>query len=655
MSGKICRVASLYLLIVLSMAPELVSGEIVPLQGLNGNTLVAGKTTAFRMYSDAGTLARVESVTSAITRPDGSQFNETWTKTDIVFLATGGLGPSLVVRVMGTNIPWVGTYQLTFHILDRSGATITSYSLDSMELLPTKDLIVGMDIANSLPQSTPPKPSSINPAPQSVIDGATDALKRIAAIMPVRDGISTPDGDKTAGFRYIINNKPQSYGCNGDPKTSDCQSCPFFASQADNKPANTDIMNLGMEYRAQNPGEGMGGIAPRFCTGQKQVGQAHVVMNAPSAPGLAQESGHVFGAEPTNDPHFDPTVQAHHSKDNTIASADSDQGFDTETNAAFPSPTYDAMHQVVCGCPNDSVAYNTWDWEYLRTQFVKLSSTGPGLPNQFHSDAAPSVAGASHGVYFFGRRADSKIAYNYALVGQAGTGWKEVDGNGRSDTAPASAAGGGRIFVAIKGADGHVLLNQTGEGKPFGAWFPMNFVTDVAPAVAVVENRVFVIAKGVDRRIYAAQAVFGQAFSDWFELQGGGQTDSAPSAAAIGNHIFVAIKGLDGRLQLNQADLGAAWSGWSLLNMTTNLPPGLAAVENRIFAFATATDGRILLTQAVLGQAFSPWVEVQGSLRSRNAPAAAAVSAHIFVSAINGDGSFVTNQAELGHAFGAWF
>jgi hypothetical protein len=70
----------------------------------------------------------------------------------------------------------------------------------------------------------------------------------------------------------------------------------------------------------------------------------------------------------------DLAVQAHHSKDNTIASVDSDQGFDTQTNAAFPSTTFDAMHQAVCGCHDNEVAYNVWDWEFLRSKFSQLSS-----------------------------------------------------------------------------------------------------------------------------------------------------------------------------------------------------------------------------------------------------------------------------------------
>jgi hypothetical protein len=41
---------------------------------------------------------------------------------------------------------------------------------------------------------------------------------------------------------------------------------------------------------------------------------ASVVMTEPLAAGFGQETGHVFGLEPAEDPHFDPTVQAMHSR-----------------------------------------------------------------------------------------------------------------------------------------------------------------------------------------------------------------------------------------------------------------------------------------------------------------------------------------------------
>jgi hypothetical protein len=516
--------------------------------------------------------------------------------------------------------------------------------VDSFYLLPTKDLVVGVDRVNA---------NDVNPGTTAEIQAARDALERLGGIWPIRDGISTPDGDRTAGLRYTINNKPQPYGCNGDPKVSDCQLCPFFSTQL-NKPANSDVMTLGIGYRFQDRGEDFGGIAPNFCP-QQSVGWASVVMSGALAAGFGQETGHVFSLEPANDPHFDPTVQMGHSKEVTIDPTDVELGFDIQLNRAFPARMYDTMHQVPCSCSNDSVSYNSWDWEFLRKEFVKRGSTGPSMPAHFQTDAGPAVSGVGKSVYFFAKRGDGRVFYNRAVIGAAGEGWTEMEGNGLTDAAPSAAAVGSHVFVAIKGMDGRVYINQADEGKPFGNWFPMEFRTDVAPALASVRDRIFVFAKGTDRRVYLAQAVLGQAFSGWFEVQGGGRTTTSPSAASVGDHVFVAIRGINGSLQLNQADLGHAFGAWFPMNLATNVAPALTAVGNSIFVFAKSQDGRIQLNQAPLGQAFSGWFEVQGNGRTGTAPGAGTVGSHVFVAIRGLDGWVSVNQADFGKAFGSWF
>lgn len=82
-------------------------GEVFALQGLHGNMLVAGKTTALRMYVDSSTLQAADRVTAVVVRPDGTRLNSTWTKADVVMLPEGSRGPSLVVRLRGAELPWV--------------------------------------------------------------------------------------------------------------------------------------------------------------------------------------------------------------------------------------------------------------------------------------------------------------------------------------------------------------------------------------------------------------------------------------------------------------------------------------------------------------------------------------------------------------------
>lgn len=617
--------------------------EAVALQGLRLNTLVAGKSTAFRMFNNQTIFTDLNNVEVSIARPDGSTYQKKYSVAEIVKIQTSSKGASIVVTVPGKNLPWVGSYFFKAFLRNGSGKILANYSIDRFQLLPTKDLIVAIDRINA---------ASVNPGTAPEILAARAAMERLASIWPIRDGISTPDGDLTAGLRYVINNKPQTFGCDGNPKHSDCQMCPFFASWQNRKPP-LDNMNLGIGFRIQDPGEDMGGIAPNFCPSQS-IGWASIVMSGAIAPGFGQESGHVFGLEPANDPHFDKTVQAGHSKDELIDKTDAELGFNIQMNSPFPTQTFDIMHQAVCGCPNDEVSYNSWDWEFLRKQFVKFSSTGPTLPAHFQTEGAPSFLGVGNSFYMFGNRSDGRIFYNRAILGQAGSGWTEMEGNGKTDRSPASGAVGTHLFIAIKGLDGQIYLNQADEGNPFGQWFPMNFKTDVAPCLVGIGKSIFMFAKGLDQKIYLNQAVLGSGFSGWFEVQGNGRTDASPSAGVVNNHVFVAIKGLDGKLYLNQADFGHAFGQWFPLNFNSNVAPGLVGVQNSIFVFAKGLDERIYLSQAEIGHKFSGWFEVQGNGKTNLSPTAAAIKNHVFVG-IKGLNNLVrTNQADFGHAFGQW-
>jgi len=619
-------------------------GDAIALQGIRGNTLVAGKSTAFRLFTTAATFSAANRVDVVIVRPNGSQFSQSWLKPNFASIATSRAGSSIVVLVKGADLPWVGGYRVAATITGAGGAQLASYSVDPMQLLPTKDVIVAIDRVNA---------NDTNPGTTAEIQAARDAMARLAAIWPIRDGVDSLDGDRSAGLRFSIDNHPQGYGCNGNPKVSDCQLCPFLAKW-ENRAGAVDNINLGVGYRFTDRGEQFGGIAPNFCPNQS-IGWASVVMSGPLAPGIGQEAGHVFQLEPTNDPHFDPSVQAMHSKDDLIDPAAVDLGFDVQLNRPFPSSVHDVMHQAVCGCPNDETSYNAWDWEFLRAHFATtFTSTGPSAPSHFLTQLSPGVAGAGHAAYFFATRTDERVYFNRAVLGQGGSGWSEVDGNGRTNAAPSAAAIGTHLYVAIKGLDGQILLNQADDGKSFGQWFPLNFQSDLAPAVATVSNRVFVFGVSRDHRVFATQAVLGSAFSPWVELQGQGQSITAPSAASVGTHLFVGITGIGGLVQLNQAELGHAWSGWQSLKFNSIVAPALTSVGNSIFVFARAASGSIQLDQAPLGKAFSGWFEVQGGGRTASAPAAASIGNHIFVVIRDPSDNVSTNQTDFGKAFGSW-
>ncbi len=611
-------------------------------QGLRSNTLVAGKTTAFRMFCDSLTYSEAAHIETTVLRPDGSQVVSNAFDADLVPIAGSSLGPSLVVRLPGSALPWVGGYSLVTKVFNASGGLLAQYNYDRFDLLPTRDLLVAIDRVWA---------GVVDPGTPEEIQAARDAMARLAAVYPIRDGISTLDGDQSAGLRYVINNNPMGQPC------QDCQLCPFFASW-ENQPAGMDSINAGIAYRFPDPGEGSGGNSRHTCSGQSLL-WADIVWQAPLAQVFCQETGHNFGLEPPQDPHYDPNVQAGHSKDVTIDATDAGLGFDIQFNQAFPSTTFDIMFPTgpSPGWPSPVVSMNSWDWEYLREQFVNLSSTGPTTPTHFITDDAPGAAGVSNTVYFLAKRSDGRIYYNRAVLGQAGVGWTEMEGDGRTDAPPAGGAVGTHLFVAIKGLDGNVYLNQADLGGAFnGFWSPMGFSTDVAPAVAGVGDNVYVFAKSLDGRIFYNRAQLGGSFLGWVEVDGNGRTDAAPAAGAVGTHVFVTHKGLDGNVYLNQADLGGSFNGfWSSIGFGTDVGQAVTGVGNNVYVFAKSLDGRIFYNRAQLGQSFLGWTEVDGNGRTAAAPAAGGVFTHVFVAIKGLDGRVYVNQADLGGSFNTFW
>jgi hypothetical protein len=86
--------------------------------------------------------------------------------------------------------------------------------------------------------------------------------------------------------------------------------------------------------------------------------------------------GHNFGLEPANSPHSPDLADPGHSKDPFIVDP---QAFDFLHNRPFKTPIGDAMNNSGLGAfqGGDRAAYNTFDWEFLRNQFVQqLESTG---------------------------------------------------------------------------------------------------------------------------------------------------------------------------------------------------------------------------------------------------------------------------------------
>jgi hypothetical protein len=355
------------------------------LQGLQQYSLVAGKTTALRMFADDAALTTIDLAQATVLRPGGSRIRISWSQNDYVTIPNSGAGASIVVRIPGSTLRWTGNYTVVARLLNANGEEIASYLLKNVELLPTKDLRV---MVSRVWSGTPTKPGEI--------DAAHAAMHRLAALYPLRDGVSTLDGDYSAGLRYNLDDNTP-----GPPNQDNI--APLW-DQYRNRPPNVDSIDVAITYRFPNEGEGPG-ASTKPAYEDKSNSYLHwslIVWEPPFAMAFCQETGHGFGLEPVQDPHRDPGGQGMHSKDVTIAHDDAEFGFDPQLNEGFPDPTYDLMYAQgpSPGYPDGWICLNSWDWEYLRTQLAKLPSTGPtGDPVRLDTLAQLEAAGAIAGYY----------------------------------------------------------------------------------------------------------------------------------------------------------------------------------------------------------------------------------------------------------------
>lgn len=90
------------------------------------------------------------------------------------------------------------------------------------------------------------------------------------------------------------------------------------------------------------------------------------------------------------------------------------------------------------------------------------------------TNVAPAVATTPDGVLFLATDTQGRIMVNRVVLGQAGEGWHELGGGGRTDASPSAAVAGNNrnyMFEAVKGLDGFVYINQGSIGVGEVGWF----------------------------------------------------------------------------------------------------------------------------------------------------------------------------------------
>jgi hypothetical protein len=223
-----------------------------------------------------------------------------------------------------------------------------------------------------------------------------------------------------------------------------------------------------------------------------------------------------------------------------------------------PIPGTDTPDQPV----DDTQPYPIYGW----------LSLGFAPSNAFNTDVSPGASGSGNNTVVLAKTPDGRIFYNWWRLGSGGQGWRELDGNGRTNATPAAALVGGNndyLFAVVKGLDGNLYLNQGNLGQAFVGWAQLGFQSDVAPAAAGSGNNTAVVAKSGDGRIFYTWWPLGSGGQGWQELPGDIRTDQPPAAALVGadhNYLFVLIRATDGNLYLNQGTLGQPFVGWEPLS-----------------------------------------------------------------------------------------
>lgn len=568
-------------------------GDVAALQGLAKNTLVAGKTTALRMFADAGSIASAANAEATVLRPDGSRRTLSWAGGSFAVIPDSSAGPSIVVVIPGGFLPWTGTYYFRLLVTDVNQLPVLAGALDA-EFLPTKDLRV---MVARLWSGTPDKPGELA--------AAEAAMQRMSWIYPVRDGVSSLDGQPDAGLRYDLYDNPMG------PPNQDGHLCPLFA-QWSNRPGG-DSIDTAITYRFPNAGEGSGGNSGHQCPGQSVLFSV-IVWGAPLANVFGQETAHAFGLEAPQSPHLDPSFDQHHSKDVAIDPADAEMGFNTQFNAPWPVPTYDVMYPTGPDpeYPDPAHSLNSWDWEYLRQQLVQLPSTGPTATfiswTSLAGDQLRSFPVVSRNAD--GRQEVFVLGGDHALYhiwettpGGAWSGWSSLQGHDLQDLCEVASEADGSLAAFALGGDGRIYHRR--QITPNGGWADWTGLGgDQVKDFAVAQNadgRLEIAAVFGDRVLYhVAQVTPNGGWGNWASLQGHDLQGSVSLARNADGRLEAFAIGGDGVVYhiWQQGPNGqGGWSGWASL-----ADPSLPAITNltavpggdgRLYAFLMRSDGAV--------------------------------------------------------------
>jgi hypothetical protein len=306
---------------------------------------------------------------------------------------------------------------------------------------------------------------------------------------------------------------------------------------------------------------------------------------------------------------------------------------------------------------------------------------------EIETEVAPGIASLTDGVLLLATDLNGVVHTNRIVLGQAAQGWIPIPGDVRTDCAAAAALAGNApyMFVAVRGLDGYVHINQGGVDQSWVGWgSDYTLQTNFAPAVVSLRNGVLFLAADLDGIVHTNRAVLGEAAQGWLPIPELVPSDGGPAAAlppirtrrvsdsfrVISDSLMVAIRGFSfqgqaSTLFTNQGgadNLGFVepWVGWEwdTLGNTfeTNIAPAMATVPGGLVVLASDLNGVVNTKRVILGSGVEGWFPIPGDARTNVSPAGAAVghSEYMFVAVTGPDRRVHINQGDLGHGWVGW-
>ena len=547
------------------------------LQGARHHTLVGGKTTALRLFTDANIINNAERVNASIVGPGGARFVRTWTRNSWVEIPTSSNGPSIVVLIQGKDL-YVGEYQVSAQIVDRTGNILCNYNVSPVQLLPTKDLRV---VVSRCWSGTSLKIGEL--------EAARDAMERLSELFPIRDGVSTLDGNRSAGLRYILDNNPTG------PPNQDAHLGPLFDKYM-NRPSNLDSVDVGIVYRFPNPGEGSGGNADHY---HNTLRWSLIVSGSPLAVAFCHETGHIFGLVDLGYPQPNPLL---------VEAIDTEMGFDPNNNTTLTQPTFDIMSYNCLYLSDNSISFNSGNWESMRKQIAKLTSTGPTGPWSNATDlggveltSAPSAISRAPGrIDVFYRGPNNHLWTSWWEGGPWWSAPKDLGGEILTSAPSAVSRAPGRIDVFYLGPNNHLWTSWWDQGPGWSA--PKDLggetLTSAPTAVSRAPGRIDVFYRGTNKHLWTSWWEGGPWWSAPADL-GGEILTSAPSAVSrITGRIDVFYRGTNNHLWTSWWDQGPWWSApTDLGGVKLSTGPGAVSCHaNQLDVFMGGPDNHLYVS-----------------------------------------------------------